>query len=78
MQRCSYSSTTNQKLYVGVGNLKAGCQTVLIVTADGVEGRSQEMTVLPSPDWGTPYAAFDVSAVAADSTEIPADGAVFR
>ena len=27
--------------------------------------------MLPSPDWGTPYAAFDVSAVAADSTEIP-------
>ena len=66
-----YSSTTNQKLYVGVGNLKAGAKLLLIVTADGVEGRSQEMTVLPSPDWGTPYAAFDVSAVAADSTEIP-------
>ena len=64
-------STTNQKLYFGAGNLKAGAKLLLIVTADGVEGRSQEMTVLPSPDWGTPYAAFDVSAVAADSTEIP-------
>lgn len=66
-----YRSATNQKLYVGAGNLKAGAKLLLILTADGQEARSQEMTVLPSPDWGTPYAAFDVSAVAADATEIP-------
>ncbi len=66
-----YRSTTNQKLYFGAGNLKAGAKLLLILTADGQEARSQEMTVLPSPDWGTPYAAFDVSAVAADATEIP-------
>ena len=66
-----YRSTTNQKLYFGAGNLKAAAKLLLILTADGQEARSQEMTVLPSPDWGTPYAAFDVSAVAADATEIP-------
>lgn len=66
-----YRSATNQKLYFGAGNLKAGAKLLLILTADGQEARSQEMTVQPTPDWGTPYAAFDVSAVAADATEIP-------
>lgn len=66
-----YKSTSSQTLYFGANKLKEGAKLLLVLTADGVEGRSEEITVQPSPDWGTPYAAFDVSAVAADATEIP-------
>ena len=66
-----YKSTSNQTLYFGANKLKEGAKLLLVLTADGVEGRSDEVTIQPSPDWGTPYAAFDVSAVSADATEIP-------
>ena len=43
----------------------------MILTADGQDAESNVMTVEPSPDWGQPYAAFDVAAVKADAETIP-------
>lgn len=43
----------------------------MILTADGQEAESNVITVEPSPDWGQPYAAFDVAAVKADAETIP-------
>ena len=48
-----------------------GSNLQLVLTADGQEARSNVMTVQPSPDWGDPYGAFDVSAVKEDATSIP-------
>ena len=65
-----YRSQTNQTLYVGVGRLKVGSKLQLVLTAGGEEARSAAVTVQPSPDWGTPYAAFSVSAVKSDAASV--------
>ena len=58
-------------IYMGAGKLKEGAKLQMILTADGKEARSNVLTVEPSPDWGQPYAAFDVAAVKADAETIP-------
>lgn len=65
-----YRSETNKSLYLGTGKLKAGAKLQVVLTVDGAEALSETVTVEPSPDWGTPYAAFDVSAVKADADSI--------
>ena len=52
------------------GKLTAGAKLQLVMTADGQEARSNIVEVQPSPDWGTPYAAFEVSAVKSDAASI--------
>ena len=52
------------------GKLTAGAKLQLVMTADGQETRSNIALVQPSPDWGTPYAAFEVSAVKSDAKSI--------
>ena len=37
-----YKSTSNQTLYFGANKLKEGAKLLLVLTADGVEGRSDE------------------------------------
>ena len=67
-----YKSATNQGIYVGIGKFKVGAKVQIVLTDSGNNTiQSNILTVEPSPDWGTPYAAFDVSAVKADATEIP-------
>ena len=66
-----YRSETNRNIYMGAGKLKEGAKLQMILTADGKEARSNVLTVEPSPDWGQPYAAFDVAAVKADAETIP-------
>ena len=66
-----YRSDTNRTIYLGQGRIKVGSNLQLVLTADGQEARSNVMTVQPSPDWGDPYGAFDVSAVKEDATSIP-------
>ena len=67
-----YKSATNQEIYVGVGKFKVGAKVQIVLTdSDNNTIRSNILTVEPSPDWGTPYAAFDVSAVKTDATKIP-------
>ena len=65
-----YRTTTNQTIYLGIGKLKAGSKLQLVLTAGGEEARSNVITVEPSPDWGTPYAAFNVSAVKTDAKSV--------
>lgn len=48
---------------LGWGKLKAGSKLQLVVTADEQKAFSNVVEVLPSPDWGTPTATFNVSAV---------------
>ena len=52
------------------GKLTAGAKLQLVMTADGEEARSNIIEVQPSPDWGTPYAAFEVSAVKSNAESI--------
>lgn len=65
-----YKSQTNYTLYMGIGRLKAGSHLQLVLTAGGEEARSAVLTVEPSPNWGTPYAAFSVSAVKSDAKSV--------
>ncbi len=65
-----YRSTTNQTISLGIGRLQAGSKLQLVLTAGGAEARSNVITVEPSPDWGTPYAAFSVSGVKRDSATV--------
>ena len=65
-----YRSATNQDLYVGAGKLKSGSKLQLVLTAGGQTAQSNIITVQPSPDWGTPYAAFSVSAVKSDAESV--------
>lgn len=51
--------------------LKSGRQTVTYRDSGRRGGTFSGNDGAAVSDWGTPYAAFDVSAVAADSTEIP-------
>ncbi len=64
-----YRSQTNLTLYVGVGRLKVGSKLQLVLTAGGEE-RSAVWLCSTSPDWGTPYAAFSVSAVKSDAASV--------
>lgn len=48
---------------LGRGKLKPGSKLQLVVKADEQKAFSNVIEVLPSPDWGTPTAAFNVSAV---------------
>ncbi len=48
---------------LGRGKMKPGFKLQLVVTADGVKAYSNVIEVGPSPDWGTPTATFNVSAV---------------
>ena len=66
-----YRSDTSRIIYLGQGRIKVGSNLQLVLTADGQEARSNVMTVQPSPDWGDPYGAFDVSAVKEDAASIP-------
>lgn len=66
-----YRSETNRTIYMGSGKLKEGAKLQMILTADGQDAESNVMTVEPSPDWGQPYAAFDVAAVKAGAETIP-------
>ena len=61
-----YRSQSKETVPLGRGKLIPGAKLQIVLTADGVEARSDVLTVEPSPDWGTPYAAFNVSAVKAD------------
>ena len=65
-----YRTTTNQTIYLGIGKLKAGSKLQLVLTAGGEEARSNVVTVEPSPDWGTPYTAFSVSAVKSNAKTV--------
>ena len=57
------------------GKLTVGAKLQLVMTAGEEEVRSNIAWVQPSPDWGTPYAAFEVSAVKsnAESIEVTVD-----
>ena len=66
-----YTSDASRTIYLGQGRIKVGSNLQLVLTADGQEARSNVVTVQPSPDWGDPYGAFDVSAVKEDATSIP-------
>lgn len=65
-----YNSQTKQSLYMGTGKLKTGSKLQLVLTAGGEEARSNVITVEPSPDWGTPYTAFSVSAVKSNAKTV--------
>ncbi|MCI8608085.1 MAG: DUF3783 domain-containing protein [Firmicutes bacterium] len=66
-----YRSETSKSIYLGTGKLEIGANLQLVLTADDMETKSNVVIVEPSPDWGTPYAAFDVTAVKADDKTIP-------
>lgn len=57
------------------GKLTVGAKLQLVMTAGEEEVRSNIAWVQPSPDWDTPYAAFEVSAVKsnAESIEVTVD-----
>ena len=65
-----YRTTTNQTIYLGIGKLKVDSKLQLVLTAGGEEARSNVITVEPSPDWGTPYTAFSVSAVKSNAKTV--------
>ena len=65
-----YRSQSKETVPLGRGKLIPGAKLQIVLTADGVEARSDVLTVEPSPDWGTPYAAFNVSAVKVDAKSV--------
>lgn len=65
-----WRSSTSETIPVGIGRLKAGSKLQIVLTAGDSEAYSLPVTVMPSPDWGNPYSAFDISAVKADATEL--------
>ena len=65
-----YRSQSKETVPLGRGKLIPGAKLQIVLTADGVEARSDVLTVEPSPNWGTPYAAFNVSAVKADAKSV--------
>ena len=65
-----YRSQSKETVPLGRGKLIPGAKLQIVLTADGVEARSDVLTVEPSPDWGTPYAAFNVSVVKADAKSV--------
>ena len=65
-----YRSQSKETVPLGRGKLIPSAKLQIVLTADGVEARSDVLTVEPSPDWGTPYAAFNVSAVKTDAKSV--------
>lgn len=65
-----YRSQAKETVPLGRDKLVPGAKLQIVLTADGVEARSDVLTVEPSPDWGTPYAAFNVSAVKANAKSV--------
>jgi methionine-rich copper-binding protein CopC len=65
-----YRSQSKETVPLGRGKLIPGAKLQIVLTADGVEARSDVLTVEPSPDWGTPYAAFNVSVVKTDAKSV--------
>lgn len=65
-----YRSQAKETVPLGRDKLVPGAKLQIVLTADGVEARSDVLTVEPSPDWGTPYAAFNVSAVKTDAKSV--------
>lgn len=65
-----YRSDANRIIYLGTGRIAAGDKLQIVLTADGVSAFSNTVAVEPSPDWGTPYAAFEVSAVRTDDKSV--------
>lgn len=70
-----YSNRGNVKFLLQAGNWTAGAKLQLVMTVGDEEVRSNVVEVQPSPDWGTPYAAFEVSALKsnAESVEVAID-----
>ena len=52
------------------GKIKVGSHLQIVLTAGDDTAYSQIVTIEPSPDWGNPYAAFDVTAVKADAESV--------
>lgn len=65
-----YRSQSKETVPLGRGKLIPGAKLQIVLTADGVEARSDVLTVEQSPNWGTPYAAFNVSAVKTDAKSV--------
>lgn len=65
-----YTSSFDRSIYMGAGKVTVGDKLQIVLTAGGVETRSNVMEVQPSPDWGTPYIAFATSAVQADAKSV--------
>lgn len=64
-------SAANRTLYFGAGSLTAGTNLQLVITAGGQQTLSNIVAVQPSPNWGTPYAAFEAAAIPSDAQTIP-------
>lgn len=64
-----YSNRGNVSFYCG-GKLTAGAKLQLVMTVGDEEVRSNVVEVQPSPDWGTPYAAFEVSALKSNAESV--------
>ncbi len=64
-----YSNRGNLSFYCG-GKLVVDAKLQLVITAGEEEARSNVVEVQPSPDFGTPYAAFEVSAVKSNATSV--------
>lgn len=65
-----YRSQMKETVPLGRGKLVPGAKLQIVLTADGIEARSNILTVEPSPDWGMPYAAFNVAAVKTDEKSV--------
>lgn len=64
-----YRSQKELSVYIS-GKIAEGDKLQMLLTVDGETAQSQVVTVLPSPDWGTPYVAFNVAAVKADDKTV--------
>ncbi len=65
-----YRSQMKETIPLGNGKLIPGAKLQIVLTTDGVETKSDILTVEPSPNWGEPYAAFNVSAVKTDAKSV--------
>ena len=65
-----WRSSTSETIPIGIGRLKVGSKLQIVLSADGTDAYSLPVTVMPSPDWGNPYSAFDISAIKADASSI--------
>lgn len=64
------NNNTYDTYYIGTGKLTAGHKLQLSLIADGVEALSNIVTVLPSPDYGTPTIAINDEYITPDTTEV--------
>ena len=64
-----YRSGSNT-VYIA-GKIKAGDKLVVVLTVEGEDHVSDPITVAPSPDWGTPTAAFTMDSISDEAAEIP-------